>query len=412
MDEVPSSAIGTHDSAYALATTGDELARLVAIDLEVGSTDQIFSGLEAFVSENVTRGTTTRANLIWAACDPPSRLQFGRGRRVMTAVKELGNVLANASDREIQSAFEAIRRGDFDEVQRLRDEPLGVLHPATAALSSEVRPYALLADGMLAYRDLSRETAPSGAEVEAVLESLAAAQVALAQVGENRGVFVADAAAAQSLERAGQIDAATEYWLRAADSAEFANQPPAVRNLVAARLKSHSARLKERLILEVEQERRAELRAMDADYGLRLERVREQHSELDAWARDGFDAVSARLASLGQADRGLGERIDRAAAEVDERQTRLERRADELERDAQAGAAVDADQREALRDLQAYRDALMSLGGLQRADSTLPTGSAPQTPDATRLAMHVMLDLFSAEGAERVAQVIVPPTSR
>ncbi|WP_145196015.1 hypothetical protein [Planctomycetes bacterium Poly30] len=328
--DAPRSEVGSREASYAVATTPADLKRVIAEDLEEKNADRVYSGLEAFVGENVSRGTAKRAHLIWESVKPTTMLQYGQGRSVMTGVKQLGDLLANEGEKEMQTAFESLRQGDFEEVQRLHDEPMGIFHPSTAAMSREVRPYALLADGVLSYRDVAASADPSEADVQVALDKLSLAQSELAKIGETKGMFLADAAAAQALERAGQIDAAAEYWMRIADSDEFTAQPDVMRNLVAARIKTYGVRMKERLIVEVEAERRAELRARDAQYSAQVEKLEEKHQSFDSWARQGFASTARRMAELSREDDQQKAGLASLAATAQERDAELGRAQDSL----------------------------------------------------------------------------------
>lgn len=319
----PRSEVGLRAASYAVATTPADLKRVIAEDLEAGNADAVYGGLEAFVGENVSRGTAKRAHLIWESIKPTTMLQYGQGRSIMTGVKQLGDLLANEGAKEMKTAFESLRQGDFEEVQRLHDEPMGIFHPSTAAMSREVRPYAMLASGVLAYRDVAASADPSEADVQGALDKLSAAQSELAKIGETKGMFLADAAAAQALERAGQIDAAAEYWMRIADSDEFASQPDVMRNLVAARIKTYGVRMKERLIIEVEAERRAELRARDAQYSAEVQKLEEKHKSFDSWARQGFATTARRMAELSREDDQQKVQLASLAATAEERDAQL-----------------------------------------------------------------------------------------
>ncbi|MFT5734649.1 MAG: hypothetical protein ACJAZN_003129 [Planctomycetota bacterium] len=401
LEDAQRNEIGTRDGSYAVATSPEDLKRLIAEDLESQNAAAVYEGLEAFIGENISRGTAKRADLIWQSIKPTTMLQYGKGRSVMTGVKQLGEVLHAEGAREMETAFESLRQGDFQEVQRLRDQPMGIFHPDTAALSRDVRPYALLADGVLSYRDVAASSDPTGAEVQMALDKLSAAQSELAKIGETRGMFLADAAAAQALERAGQIDAAAEYWMRIADSKEFLSQPDVMRNLVAARIKTYGVRMKERLIVEVEAERRAELRARDAQYSAQVEQLEEKHQSFDSWARQGFASSARRLAELSQEDdqhkvrlasmastaeerdAQLGRAQDALAVRLgalDERAGGLEGRTDELtERTAELGDEGDAILQRVDREVALLR------GNLEEAVSSLRTDQAGLTARAEAL---------------------------
>ena len=328
--DAPRSEIGSREASYAVATTPADLKRLIAEDLEVKNANGVYSGLEAFVGENVSRGTAKRAHLIWESIHPTTMLQYGQGRSVMTGVKQLGDLLANEGAAEMETAFESLRQGDFQEVQRLHDEPMGIFHSSTAALSREVRPYAMLADGVLSYRDVAANSEASEGDVQVALDKLAAAQTELAKIGETKGMFLADAAAAQALERAGQIDAAAEYWMRIADSDEFLAQPEVMRQLVAARIKTYGVRMKERLIVEVESERRAELRARDAEHTAKVGQLQAKHESFDAWAREGFSNTARRMAEMSAEDESQKARLASLAQTAETRDEELGRATDAL----------------------------------------------------------------------------------
>ncbi len=330
IEDAPRSEVGSREASYAVATTPEDLKRLIAEDLEEKNANGVYSGLEAFVGENVTRGTAKRAHLIWESIRPTTMLQYGQGRSVMTGVKQLGDLLGNEGEQEMETAFESLRQGDFEEVQRLHDEPMGIFHSSTAALSREVRPYAMLADGVLSYRDIAASPDASGADVQGALDKLAAAQTELAKIGETKGMFLADAAAAQALERAGQIDAAAEYWMRIADSDEFLAQPEVMRQLVAARIKTYGVRMKERLIVEVESERRAELRARDAEHTAQVGKLQAKHESFDAWAREGFSNSARRMAELSSEDDSQKARLASLAQAAEARDSELGRATDAL----------------------------------------------------------------------------------
>lgn len=321
----PTSSVGSRAGSYALASSAADLERLVAEDLQADAPRRALDGLEAFVADNMQHRTTARARLIWEAVRPVTMLQFGGGRAEMTAARSLEDMLVRAAEAEVRSAFESLRRGDIETARALRDDPMGVFHPDTAALSAEIRPYAALADGLVRYRDLALRGDASDAEVQAVLDVLTAAQSELSQLGDGEASFLADAAAAQSLERAGQLDAAAEFWMRIAASPRFAQQPELMRNLVAARVKSHSVRLKERLIIEVEDERRREIRSLSEQYEGRVAGVERTHADFADWARSGMATANARLASLGSEDAALRDELARAARASAERDDELQR---------------------------------------------------------------------------------------
>ncbi len=392
--DAPRSEVGSRAGSYAVATTPADLKRLIAEDLELKEADAVYAGLEAFVGENISRGTAKRAHLIWEDIRPTTMLQYGQGRSVMTGVKQLGNVLGNEGQKEMETAFESLRQGDFEEVQRLRDEPMGIFHPATAAMSRDVRPYAMLADGVLSYRDLATQANPSTNEVQTALDKLAAAQTELAKVGETKGMFLADAAAAQALERAGQIDAAAEYWMRIAESDEFLAQPEVMRSLVAARIKTYGVRMKERLIIEVEAERRAELRARDAEYSAQVAKLQSKHESFDGWARQGFMRAARQMAELSTEDDQQKARLASLAATAESRDAELGRATDQLA--VRLGALdVRATGLEAKTSELASQDATMELrvdrevaqlrGQLDEAVSTLRTDQAGLTARADDL---------------------------
>lgn len=406
--DAPRSEVGSREASYAVATTPADLKRLVAEDLELKNANGVYSGLEAFVGENVTRGTAKRAHLIWESVRPTTMLQYGQGRGVMTGVKQLGDLLGNEGAKEMETAFESLRQGDFEEVQRLHDEPMGIFHSSTAALSREVRPYAMLADGVLSYRDIAASADASGADVQAALDKLSAAQTELAKIGETKGMFLADAAAAQALERAGQIDAAAEYWMRIADSDEFLAQPEVMRQLVAARIKTYGVRMKERLIVEVEGERRAELRARDAEHTAQVSGLQAKHQSFDAWAREGFansarrmaelssedDAQKARLASLAQTaearDGELGRATDALALRlgtVANRTTGLETRTDALAEtaDALVETTEALSEKDGAIELRVDREVAQLRGNLDEAVSTLRADQAGLARDTDSL---------------------------
>ncbi|MEM8709888.1 MAG: hypothetical protein AAGG01_02970, partial [Planctomycetota bacterium] len=415
-----SSAIGSRDGSYAVATSPDELRRLVAEDLEAQSAERVYSGLEAFVGENISRQTATRAHLIWEVVRPTTMLQYGQGRSVMTGVKQLGDLLANEGEKEMQTAFETLRQGDFEAVERLRDEPMGVFHPSTAAMSREVRPYALLADGVLSYRDVAASQGATEAELDAALTKLSLAQSELAKIGETKGMFLADAAAAQALERAGQIDAAAEYWMRIADSDEFLAQPEVMRHLVAARIKTYGVRMKERLIVEVEEERRAELRARDAQYSAQVSKLSDKHRSFDAWARQGFQSAAKRMTDLSREDEGMRAQLAALASTAEERDAELGRAADalavrlsvvddrtnELSADAETAAerASDLESKLDTERIRVDREVAQMRGHLDQAVASLRTDQAGLAARAAKLeARATELGLASGANAEEIA---------
>ncbi len=318
------------NGAYGAASTPDDLKRLLSEDLEAGFPDRALSGLEAFAGDNVQAQTVTRGRLVWEAVRPVTMLQFNGGRAQMTAAKALEKMLVGKAEAEMKSAFNSLRTGDFDQVKRLRDNPMGIFHPSTAAMSAEVRPYAALADGVLQYRELATTSDPSEAQLQGVLAKLQEAQSALATIGDGEAAFLADSAAAQSLERAGQIDAAAEFWMRIADSDQFASQPPLMRNLVAARIKSYRVRLRESVILEVEDDRRAELRAQSERYESKVDGLEEKHDGFADWARSGLGAARAQLASLQAEDATQAAAIARMSKESTARDEELKGAAERL----------------------------------------------------------------------------------
>ena len=112
------------------------------------------------------------------------------------------------------------------------------------------------------------------------------------------------------------LDAAAEFWLRAAGHPAFESQPAMVRDLVAARIDSYSARVRESLQLEVEEERRAELRAQAAAYARSVEELESRVASFDEWAAAGFEAIGARVRvareESGEENRALAAEIARA----------------------------------------------------------------------------------------------------
>lgn len=391
-NEPPRSEVGSRAGRYALAQDADSLQRLVAEDLEARDPRRAYEGLNEFTGQNISRKTTARAHLIWQQVEPVTMFQFSGGRSHMTAVKKLEGMLANASEEEIRSAMESLRGGDFERVRELREDPMGVFHPETAALSAEIGPYASLAGGVLRYRELAASQDPSEEEVQEVLTILEVAQSELAALGDGEATFLADAAAAQSLERAGQLDAAAEYWMRIADSPQFANQPETMRNLVAARIKTHSVRLKERLILEVEEERREEIRSLSDSYETRVAGLEVEHSEFEGWARDGLRTTAAALATLGEDDARQRARIDAVAAESKLRDERIDDATEALTRELNAlGVRTDdlasaaGEQAEALGRLEGlseeHKAALAELARMTDAQREKIEGLAAMTAD-------------------------------
>ncbi|MEL6430914.1 MAG: hypothetical protein AAFR54_17145 [Planctomycetota bacterium] len=316
IDGGPTSAVGQRAGAYALCASSADLEALIAEDLEAGRADLVFDGLQAFVGENDRRRTMTGAHLVWQRVRPVAMLQYGGGRSQMTAVRQLGQVLATDAAAEKSAALDSLRAGHLGAVAEYATTPLGPLHPATAALSDELVPYSRLAGALLAYRDLAAADAPDEAALNATLEELSGAEVALAQAGDARAAFLAMIAGAQSLERAGDLDAAAEFWLRAAGHPAFESQPAMVRDLVAARIDSYSARVRESLLLEVEEERRAELRAQAASYARSVEELESRFASFDEWAAAGFEAIDARVRvareESGEENRALAAEIARA----------------------------------------------------------------------------------------------------
>lgn len=350
---------------YGAASTPDDLKRLLSEDLEAGMPGRALGGLEAFVGDSIQAETVTRGRLIWDAVRPVTMLQFNGGRAQMTAAKALEKMIAGKAEAEMKSAFNSLRTGDFDRVERLRNNPMGIFHPSTAAMSAEVRPYAALADGVLQYRELATATDPSEAQLQSVLAKLQEAQSALATVGDGEAAFLADSAAAQSLERAGQIDAAAEYWMRIADSDQFASQPPLMRNLVAARVKTYRVRLRESVILEVEDERRAELREQSRSYEAKVDGLEEKHDGFADWARSGLGAARVQLASLQAEDTAQAAAIARMSEESATRDEELKGAADRL-----AGVVGALDVRFG-ETADAFEDQLLALSQLTEAQQQL-----------------------------------------
>lgn len=319
----PRSDVGSRAGSYAIAQSAPALEQLLAEDLQAGAAARALDGLEAFVADNVRAETTARAWLIWSEVKPVTMLQFGGARGQMTAAKSLEDMLQRQATDETRASIDSLRSGDLERVRKLRDHPMGIFHGDTAALSNEIRPYAKLADGVLRYQDLAASGTATDAELAEVLAVLNEAQTGLSQFGDAEASLLADAAAAQSLERSGQLDAAAEYWMRVANSPSFDRQPELTRNLVAARVKTHSVRLKERLFLEVEEAHRAELRAMSDQHEAQVQSLERNHTDFADWARAGLGDAQARLASLAAEDVSLREELSRAARSAAERDAQL-----------------------------------------------------------------------------------------
>lgn len=406
----PRTAVGSRAGSYAMAKTAPDLERLLAEDLEAGAPRRALDGLEAFVADNVRDETTARAWLVWSEVKPVTMFQFGGGRAEMTAARSLEDMLERGAQEEVRAGVESLRRGDLERVRQLRDDPMGLFNADTAAMSAEIRPYAMLADGLLRYSDLSTRDDVSESELAATLGVLNAAQSQLAQLGDGEATLLADAAAAQSLERAGQLDAAAEYWMRVAASPGFERQPELMRNLVAARVKTHSVRLKERLFLEVRDEHRAELRAMAENHDAAVERIEKEHGAFADWAREGLGATRTRLASLAKEDASLRGELEQAARASAERHAEVKVLAEELvglDREVQALAGITDEQRADLerlaaldREQRAKIDALTALSESQREE----VYRLNSTTDAQRAELESLRE--AAELRQRVLDVL------
>ena len=446
--DVPSSAIGSRLGSYALSTTPEDLERLIAEDLEADRPAAVRDGLEAWVGENDRRGSMARAAIVWASVRPVSMMQYGGGRSHMTAVRQLGEVVRSDGAAQRNAAIEALRSGQLGAVARHTSEPTGLFHPSTVELAAEVDPelslYAKLADALLSYRSLATSAEPDPAALARTLDALEGAEVAVSSLGDARAAFLANVAAAQSLERSGQLDAAAEFWMRVANSPEYPSQPALLRDLVAARIESYTQRSRERIILEVEGERRAELRTQSERYEQRLAELRLRFDDFGDWAERGLERVE-RLA-VDAADAGaagdaavrgeLRAELQRAAEISAERARTLEQRlaetrariedlrrrvaagedaagaaATELQRLSASVAALERD-----REARAAAAEAAAAAAAAEADPASAPESAPSAAPA-RLGLDAFPDVFAlldgARGAaaaagERVSTLIVP----
>jgi len=441
--DVPSSAIGSRLGSYALSTTPEDLERLIAEDLEAGRPADVRDGLEAWIGENDRRGSMARAAIVWATVRPVSMMQYGGGRSHMTSVRQLGEVVQSDGAAQRSAAIEALLSGQLGAVARYTSEPTGIFHPSTVELAAEVDPelalYAKLADALVAYRSLATSAEPDPGALARTLDALEGAEVAVSSLGDARAAFLANVAAAQSLERSGQLEAAAEFWMRVANSPEYPSQPALLRELVAARIASYTQRSRERIILEVEDERRAELRAQSERYEQRLAELGARFDEFGDWAERGLERVE-RLATDAADDSAAGDaaardelraELQRAAEVSAERQRALEQRLaetrariEDLRQQVDAGEDTDGAMATELQRLSSSvaalerdREARAAAAEAAAAAAAAAGAEGDTAAPPARLGLDAFPDVFAflggardaaAEAGERVSTLIVP----
>ena len=299
---------------YEHLTSHDELQHLVEKDLEQGRGEAAYHGLESFTRQCILDNHATRGNLTLRDAKPVTLFMFSEEREFVGPVEQLQKMLASQAARELDQAYEAIRLGDSDALHAMRTDPLGLLHPDTIALDANLRPHATLVNAMLAYSDLG--ASPSSEAVETLLQDLADTRHLLANSDRPEGLFLADIAMAQTFEQSQRPDEAAEVWLRVSESEFFPDAPPAMRNAIAARIVNYSERLANALAVQLEEERREELRAMHDSYEVKLNQLRGKHQDLDVWVR--AEVAANDLALKGMADRNESLARSRADARAGE----------------------------------------------------------------------------------------------
>ncbi|MBL4770676.1 MAG: hypothetical protein JKY61_05945 [Planctomycetes bacterium] len=276
---------------YTGAQSGSDLGRALDRDLQAGEGATAFCGLEQFVQDHLLARSATWAHSVLKEVRPVTRFQFANQSRYLVGVKELEVRLAREAGTDLSSAYTAARHRDYARLRSMLESKQGLLHPETVAMDSELRPHAALFASLVAYDEFSRNPEASIEDVNRLFSGLAQAREELGQSHSSEGMFMADVAWAQALEQQGDHDAAGEIWLRITKSNYWTQTPVPVRNAIAARITSYTARLRNALAVQLENERRAELAFQALAYEAKANVISTQQQELAGQvARDRHEA--------------------------------------------------------------------------------------------------------------------------